>query len=104
MLPIADIPIELRKVYLAVSKNRGPQNRPQYTMILVIRTPKEGPLIFGNPHLIVWLGDGAKPIAVEFLRVCLGSLQPLPLERSRDPVSKAGGSSVDEGGRALTSR
>ena len=34
---------------VGVSKNRGPQNRPQYITILIIRTPKEGPLILAPP-------------------------------------------------------
>ena len=36
-------------IYMGVSQNKGPQNRPQYIMIPIIRTPKEGPLTFGNP-------------------------------------------------------
>ena len=33
--------------HLGVSKNGGPQNGPQYTLILFIRTLEEGPLIRG---------------------------------------------------------
>ena len=29
----------------------GPQCRPQYTIILIIGTPKIVPIILGNPHL-----------------------------------------------------
>ena len=34
-----------------VSQNRGPQYRPQNTIVLIIGTPKMVPLILGNPHL-----------------------------------------------------
>ena len=44
---------------VGVSKIRGPQNRLQYTMILVIRTPK-GPRIFGNPHVVKMRGSTPK--------------------------------------------
>ena len=36
---------------MEVSRNRGPRNRAQYTMIPVIRTPKMGPLILGIHHI-----------------------------------------------------
>ena len=37
---------------LVVSQNRGTQiYRPQYTMVLIMGTPKMVPLILGNPHL-----------------------------------------------------
>ena len=39
-------------------QNGGPQNRPQYTMIRIIRTPKEGPQICGTPHAINSKGSG----------------------------------------------
>ena len=29
---------------------RGPQNGPQYVLILIIKTPKKGSLIVGNHH------------------------------------------------------
>ena len=32
-------------------QKQGTQNRHQYIMILIIRTPKEGPLIFGTPYI-----------------------------------------------------
>ena len=32
-------------------KIRVPQYRPQYTIVLIIGTPKEVPLIWGNPHI-----------------------------------------------------
>ena len=35
---------------MGVSKNTGPQNRPQYTMILVMRTPKRAPNFWKNPY------------------------------------------------------
>ena len=34
--------------HMGVSKNRRPQNRPQYTLILLIETTIKGPLIFGT--------------------------------------------------------
>ena len=37
---------------MGVSKNRRAENRPKYTMILLIRTPKMGPIIFGSPQII----------------------------------------------------
>ena len=30
---------------------RGPQYRPQNTIVLIIGTPKKVPLILGNPHI-----------------------------------------------------
>ena len=36
---------------MGASINRGPQNKPKYTMLLIIGTTKMGPLIFGNPHM-----------------------------------------------------
>ena len=33
-------------------KMGGPQNGYQYTMILIIGTPKKGPLIVGTPHIL----------------------------------------------------
>ena len=47
-------PFKTPKTDMGVSKNWGPQNRPQYIMILLMRTPKEGPLIFGTPHMVPW--------------------------------------------------
>ena len=41
---------------MGVSKNRGPQHRPPFIIILIIRTPEEGPLIFGTPHMILQRG------------------------------------------------
>ena len=35
---------------LIVSQNKGTQCRPQYTIILIMGTPKMVPLILGNPH------------------------------------------------------
>ena len=31
-------------------QKEGPRNKAQYTMILVVRTPQKGPLIFGTPN------------------------------------------------------
>ena len=36
-----------------VSTSNGPQNGLQYTMILMVRTPTLGPLIFGSSHFLV---------------------------------------------------
>ena len=36
---------------MVVSLNRGPQYRPQNTIILIIGTPKKVPLILGNRHI-----------------------------------------------------
>ena len=36
---------------LAVSQKRGPQYRPQNTIVLIMGTPKRVPLILGNPQL-----------------------------------------------------
>ena len=36
--------------YMRASINRGPQNRPQYIVILTKRAPKKGPLILGKPQ------------------------------------------------------
>ena len=33
------------------SINTGPKNKCQYTGILILWTPKKGPLTFGNPHI-----------------------------------------------------
>ena len=37
-------------INMGVSKNEGPQNGPQYSMILILGTPKKGPQTFGNPR------------------------------------------------------
>ena len=41
---------------------RGPQYRPQYTIVLIIGTPKTVPLILGNCTVLekVLLGGGAE--------------------------------------------
>ena len=44
---------------VVVSQKRGPQYRPQNTIILIIGTPKKVPLILGNPQ--VPLGRLRKP-------------------------------------------
>ena len=36
---------------MVVSQNSGPQYRPQYTIVLLMGTPKLVPLIWGNPHM-----------------------------------------------------
>ena len=36
---------------MVVSQNKGTQYRPQNTIVLSIRTPKEVPLILGTPHM-----------------------------------------------------
>ena len=41
----------LEVVYGIFAKIRGAQYRPQYTIVLAIRTPKRGPLILGNPQM-----------------------------------------------------
>ena len=33
-------------------KIRGPQYRPQNTIVLIMGTPKRVPLILGNPHVV----------------------------------------------------
>ena len=40
--------------------NKGPQNKPRYTMIPITRTPKKGPVIFGNPQAAsgFWANQG----------------------------------------------
>ena len=35
--------------YLVVSQNKGPQHRPQYTIVLVMWTSKKGTPNFGKP-------------------------------------------------------
>ena len=40
------------ELHIIVSLNKGPQYRPQYTIILIIGTPKRVPLILGNPHIV----------------------------------------------------
>ena len=42
--------------YMGVSKNRVPQNRPNYIVILITRTAKVGPLLSGKASLaaFVW--------------------------------------------------
>ena len=39
----------LAKAHMGASKNRGPQTRPQYSTILIIRTPKKGPKFLEAP-------------------------------------------------------
>ena len=42
----------LLEEYMVVSQIRGPQSRPQYTIVLIIGPPpKKVPLIVGNPHI-----------------------------------------------------
>ena len=38
---------------MVVSQNRGPQFRPQNTIVLIIGTPKMVPLILGNPQIML---------------------------------------------------
>ena len=44
-------PRNLQYSYVVVSQNRGPQYRPQNTIILYTGTPKMVPLFLGNPHV-----------------------------------------------------
>ena len=39
-------------LHMVVPKIRGPQYRPQNTIILIMGTPKKVPLILGNPILL----------------------------------------------------
>ena len=41
----------LRKHHMGSFKIRVPQCRPQYTIVLIIGTPKKVPLILGNTHI-----------------------------------------------------
>ena len=36
---------------MVLSQNRGPQYRPQNTIVLIIGIPKKVPLILGNPQI-----------------------------------------------------
>ena len=38
---------------MGASKNRGHQNRPQYTMLLTIRTLKSDPQFIGTSHIVL---------------------------------------------------
>ena len=46
---------------MVVSLNGGPQNRPQYTIILLIGTPKKGSPNFGKPPFVGVEGLGFLP-------------------------------------------
>ena len=55
---------------MVVSLNRGPQYRPQYTVILILGTPKKVALILGNCHIMKvnvlvcsdeWNGEKQRP-------------------------------------------
>ena len=52
--PLCMTQIHLTKVNMIVPKRRGPQYRPQNTIVLIRGTPKKVPLIFGNPHIFLW--------------------------------------------------
>ena len=41
-------------LYLGVSENRGPEYSTLNSRMLIIRTPKQGTLIFGKSHLGTW--------------------------------------------------
>ena len=43
--------LKITHKYMSCKKNRGPQDNPQYTMIFIIRTAKEGPLISRNARM-----------------------------------------------------
>ena len=45
------LPPTVPKLHLAVSQNKGTLYRPQYTIILIMGTLNEVPLILGNTHL-----------------------------------------------------
>ena len=45
-------------VYMGGSINRGPQNKPQCTVIFIIGTTKMGPLVSGNSHIGLFVGRG----------------------------------------------
>ena len=40
--------------HMGVSENRGPEYSTLNSRIHIIRTPKEGTLIFGNSHILVF--------------------------------------------------
>ena len=47
---------------MVVSLKRGPQYRPQNTIILIMGTPNKVPLILGNPHILnpkAWASVGS---------------------------------------------
>ena len=46
-----DTNLEVNPCYMVVSQIRKPQYRPQYTIVLIMGTPKMAPLIVGNPHI-----------------------------------------------------
>ena len=52
-LKMALVSIRLTVDHMDVSKDQGPQNRPQYTTILVVlRTPKKMPPFMETPHIV----------------------------------------------------
>ena len=50
------------RLNLDVSQNKGPQYRPQYSILLILGTPKMVPLILGNPHLKLHREKSLKPV------------------------------------------
>ena len=61
---------------MGVSINRGPPNRPKYTMILTIGTTKIGPLVLGNSHIFLIM-----PIFYRLKDDCIQSFQLAPSRR-----------------------
>ena len=51
-------------LYDSFPKIRGPQYRPQHTIVLIIGTPKTVPLMLGNPH--VFTGKGLVRVEPQF--------------------------------------
>ena len=66
-------------------KITGPQYRPQYTIVLIMGTPKKVPLILGNPHIPTDLSGSSGLGAREFPDIfwapgSLGGNSPQPLD------------------------
>ena len=60
---------------MVVSLNRGSQNKPPNTIILIIGTPKRVPLLLGNPHMIMVSVDASQQLSETLITEAVGSLQ-----------------------------
>ena len=79
---------------MVVSQNKGTQYRPQYTIVLVIGTPKKVRLILGNSHIgKPQQCKERQPTVVQ----CVAMPQQLPKDRQLEFFTSNMGGFMDEG-------
>ena len=67
-------------VWTVVSLNRGPQYRPQNTIVLIMGTPKMVPLILGNPQVVQGLKASRQSLSLKQQKAS-SQTQPEPCTR-----------------------